>query len=254
MNVLVIGDSCQDVFIYGKCDRLCPDAPVPVFIPQKTKKMGGMAMNVYENLKSLSIDVEILTNKKKVTKTRFVDEKTNQMIIRVDSEKTSVDRIKNIAEINLSDYDAIIISDYNKGYLTHDDIKYICDNHEMVFVDTKKIINENFYNCKFIKINEYEYKNNISQSNFLDTKMKDKLIVTVGSKGTTYKNKIFPVEKVEIKDMVGAGDTFISCLVYKFLLTNNIKESIRFANECSTIVVQQKGVSKIGDFLKIKKL
>ena len=54
--------------------------------------------------------------------------------------------------------------------------------------------------------------------------------------------------------MVGAGDTFISCLVYKFLLTNNIKESIRFANECSTIVVQQKGVSKIGDFLKIKKL
>ena len=51
MKILVIGDSCQDVFIYGKCERLCPDAPVPVFIPLKTKKIGGMAFNVYENIK-----------------------------------------------------------------------------------------------------------------------------------------------------------------------------------------------------------
>ena len=53
--------------------------------------------------------------------------------------------------------------------------------------------------------------------------------------------------------MVGAGDTFISVFTYKFILTNNIVESIRFANECSTIIVQHKGVNKIGDFIKIDK-
>ena len=28
-KILVIGDSCKDVHIYGKCERMCPDAPVP---------------------------------------------------------------------------------------------------------------------------------------------------------------------------------------------------------------------------------
>ena len=80
-------------------------------------------------------------------------------------------------------------------------------------------------------------------------KITDKLIITLGNKGSKHKNKIYPVERVEIKDMVGAGDTFISSLTYKFILTNNINESIRFANECATIVVQQKGVNVIGNFI-----
>ena len=73
----------------------------------------------------------------------------------------------------------------------------------------------------------------------------------MGSKGSKYKNKIYPVEKVEIKDMVGAGDTFITVFTYKFILTNNIIESIRFANECANIIVQHKVVNKIGDFIKL---
>jgi D-beta-D-heptose 7-phosphate kinase/D-beta-D-heptose 1-phosphate adenosyltransferase len=251
MRILVIGDSCQDVFIYGKCDRLCPDAPVPVFIPLKTKKIGGMATNVYENIKSLGVNVDIITNEKKITKTRYVDEKTNQMIIRVDSEKTLSSRVNVLNEIDFEIYDAVIISDYNKGFLEYDDIKFICESHPMVLIDTKKIINESFINCKFIKINEFEYQNNIYLSDLLNEKFKDKLIITLGSNGSKYKNKIYPVEKVEIKDMVGAGDTFISVFTYKFILTNNIVESIRFANECSTIIVQHKGVNKIGDFIKI---
>jgi len=252
MKILVIGDSCQDVFIYGKCERLSPDAPVPVMIPLKTKKMGGMALNVYENVKSLDLDVEIITNKKKITKTRYIDEVSNQQILRVDSEKNGYDRVENLKEINFELYDGIIISDYNKGFLHYDDIEYICNNHGLVFIDTKKIIDEKFINCKFIKINEKEYLDNLKQSDFLNT-IKNKLIITLGSRGSKHKEKIYPVEKVEIKDMVGAGDTFISVFTYKFILTNNIVESIRFANECATIIVQHKGVNKIGDFIKIDK-
>lgn len=252
MKILVIGDSCQDVFIYGKCERLCPDAPVPVLVPYRQKNMGGMALNVFENVKSLGVDVDIITNKKKITKTRYIDDVSNQIILRVDSEKNGYDRIKNLESIDFEKYDAVIISDYNKGFLNYEDIKYICDNHSYVFVDTKKIIDRNFYNCRFIKINEHEYKNNVKQSDFLNT-IENKLIITLGSKGSMYSKRIFPVEKVEIKDMVGAGDTFISVFTYKYILTNNIVESIRFANECATIIVQHKGVNKIGDFIKIDK-
>ena len=46
-KILVIGDSCIDEFIYGKSDRLCPEAPVPIFIPTKIISNGGMALNVF---------------------------------------------------------------------------------------------------------------------------------------------------------------------------------------------------------------
>jgi bifunctional ADP-heptose synthase (sugar kinase/adenylyltransferase) len=248
MKILVIGDSCRDVFIYGKCERLCPEAPVPVLVPTKTKKNGGMALNVYENLKSLGVDVDIITNKEKMDKTRYVDEKTNQIIVRVDSNYSKFERVKNLDKIDFTLYDAVIISDYNKGFLEYDDIKFICSNHEMVFVDTKKIVNDFFENVFILKLNEHEYEYNIKNNNYLD-KLRDKLIITLGARGCKYKNKIYDVEKVEIKDLSGAGDTFISSLVYKYILTNNINQSIRFANQCSTIVVQQKGVNKVGDFL-----
>ncbi len=118
MRILVIGDSCQDVFIYGKCDRLCPDAPVPVFIPLKTKKIGGMATNVYENIKSLGVNVDIITNDKKITKTRYVDEKTNQMIIRVDSEKTLSSRVNVLNEIDFEKdgLSVYFISERNRNF------------------------------------------------------------------------------------------------------------------------------------------
>ena len=85
MKILVIGDSCKDVHIYGKSERLCPDAPVPIFIPLFTKTNRGMAGNVYNNLKSLGMDCDLITNDREITKTRYVEEKTNYIIIRVDS-------------------------------------------------------------------------------------------------------------------------------------------------------------------------
>jgi len=249
-KILIIGDSCEDVYVYGKCDRLCPDAPVPVLIPQKTVKNGGMAMNVYENIKSIYKHVDIITNKKIITKTRYVDEKTNQMLVRIDSEQTSLKRITDLDKLNFDDYSVIIISDYCKGFLEKEDIEYICNNHKNVFIDTKRILGPYCYNAKIIKINEVEYNNNL-KSHIDLAPFHEKLIVTLGNKGCKYKEKIYPVEKVEIKDMTGAGDTFISCLVVKYITEMDIEKSIEFANKCSTMIVQHKGVNKIGNFLQI---
>ena len=46
MKILVNGDSCTDVFVYGQIDRLCPEAPVPIFQSVSQKENGGMARNV----------------------------------------------------------------------------------------------------------------------------------------------------------------------------------------------------------------
>ena len=100
MKVLVVGDSCKDKFIYGECKRICPEAPVPVFNPINRTENGGMAKNVYNNLKSLAPDwnIKLLTNDTKIEKTRLVDIKTNQMLLRVD-ENDQCERISNIKEI-----------------------------------------------------------------------------------------------------------------------------------------------------------
>ena len=67
-------------------------------------------------------------------------------------------------------------------------------------------------------------------------------------------NWVRGVDVVEIKDMTGAGDTFMACLVVKYLQTDNIETAITFANECATTVVQHKGVVKIGDHFKLGSL
>ena len=88
-KVLVIGDSCKDVFQYGKCERLSPEAPVPVFKPTINKSNGGMAVNVYNNLIALGVDCDIITDSG-ITKTRYVDEVSNQMLIRIDENSDQI--------------------------------------------------------------------------------------------------------------------------------------------------------------------
>ena len=48
-----------------------------------------------------------------------------------------------------------------------------------------------------------------------------------------------------IKDISGAGDTFLAGLVVKFIKTDEIKKAIKFAQECTTKVVQKEGVATI---------
>jgi D-beta-D-heptose 7-phosphate kinase/D-beta-D-heptose 1-phosphate adenosyltransferase len=250
MKILVIGDSCKDVFIYGIANRLCPEAPVPVFIPKRKTETGGMAANVYENIESLNVEVDLITNSEPITKTRYVEEKTNHQIIRVDSDASKSKRIEGIEHIPYSDYCAVIISDYNKGFLEYDDIEFICSKHDTVFIDTKKIINEKMLGAKFIKINEHEYENNIAAGQYFK-EFYDKLIVTMSGKGCKYMEKEFNVEEVEVRDNSGAGDSFISALAIEYCRSKDIDKSIVYANECATIAVQHKGVTKVGNHIKI---
>ena len=189
MKVLVIGDSCTDKFVYGVCDRICPEAPVPVFNPTYQKANGGMAKNVFNNLISLAKnwDIDLITNEDEITKTRLVDIKTNQMLLRVD-EDDSCKRIKNDVITKLGDYDAIIISDYNKGFLTESTIKFLVDRYPLSFIDSKKLFNDWINDATFLKINEVEFNRNKKNLK----KYKGNLIVTLGERGVKYKETIIP--------------------------------------------------------------
>ena len=220
-KILVVGDSCMDVYVYGKCLRMCPDAPVPVMVPENTITYPGMAGNVVRNIEALGVAVDTLTNTEQIYKTRYVDSKTNHMFIRVDTGEEHIARVKDLEKINFRAFDAVVISDYCKGFLE------VINN---IFVD----------NISFIKINEGEFakcRGHISQ------KVLDKTIVTIGGAGCIHNGEVFPVQKVDVKDNTGAGDTFLAGLAVKFCQTGDIKKAIEYANKCATYVVQRKGTT-----------
>jgi len=256
MNVLVIGDSCEDIFIYGDIERISPEAPIPVFKPTHTETNGGMAKNVANNVESLDMHIYTVTNGNSIVKKRYVENRSGQMVLRVDEhdycDRIKIKKLQGAMNNKLTSYtltgtigkiDAIIISDYCKGFLEEDDIQFICENNDNVFVDTKKKLGEWIKDADFIKINELEYQKNhevLSENEF-----EEKLIVTLGSKGCRYNGKDFLVKEVPVKDVSGAGDTFIAGLVRGYLDTNNIESAIEFAQKCTTHVVQKHGVATV---------
>lgn len=254
-KVAIIGESCIDEYVYGQCDRVCPEAAALCFKHdnlQTRRRNYGMASNVYNNMMSLNskakIDIFLICCKSKIIKRRFVDNRYNSIIFREDVYDTC-ERI-DLSEHNFGEYDCIVLSDYCKGFLLEEDIIKICEMKNkncLVFIDTKKhVLNISKY-VDFIKINSFEFKQNISDLKKI-TQNCD-LIVTKGGEGATlYRgdNEInFTTEKVHLMDVSGAGDTFLAALVFKFLESNNMEESIIFANKCSSVVVSKFGVEVI---------
>lgn len=231
-KVLLIGDSCEDEYIYGTCNRISPEAPVPVMDYSRLETKSGMAGNVCLNLQSFGMDITFLTNSEKLVKTRFIDKKSNQQILRVDNEE----RLKPLMlPISTLGFDAVVISDYNKGYLTYSKIEEIVSSSSCpVFIDSKKRFLPNKENC-FVKINDLEYSQLDEHCHI------DNLIITKGDEGCYYKNTLYPAQKVNVYDVVGAGDTFLAALVFSYLARGDMDEAIHFANKAAAIVVSQPG-------------
>ena len=244
-NILLIGDNCRDVYQYGYVDRLSPEAPVPVFRFDHETTRPGMAGNVFENLNQFACTVNYLYDQTSV-KTRLIDIRSGQHIVRIDNDVIS-DPIAT-ATNDFHMYDAVVISDYNKGTVSYELIEYIHKYYMgPMFVDTKKTDLARLDGC-FVKINNLEFR----QAKTLPKN----LIVTDGRNGATYQgNQTFPAPEIEVVDTCGAGDTFLAALTFGFLNNdNNIEEAIRFANRAAAITVSHSGVyapsmEEICDFL-----
>ena len=245
MKILIIGDSCDDIFRYGKVNRLAPEAPVPIIIPERETSNPGMAGNVTRNLEVLGAEVAFIHNHSPIKKIRYICSKYNHLLLRVDENDKCEHISHNILEnTKWEEYNAVVISDYCKGFLHEDDIKYISLKHPLTFLDSKKILGNWAHGISFIKINYTEYERN--KDIFLsDNILKNKTIVTRGKYGCDYQNKNYPTKEVPVKDVSGAGDTFLAGLVVEYVKSKNIDLAISFAQECTTIVVQKSGVSTI---------
>lgn len=241
-KILVIGDSCRDVFVYCHAERLAPDLPVPVLRVVEETQNPGMAKNLARNIEAIYSHVTLFTNDnwENITKTRYVHKNTNHTFIRIDSEPT-VPRI-DMSALDLNGYDIVAISDYNKGFLTEENIQTICERHPNVFMDTKKMLGPWAAKAKIIKINNYEFERS---RHALTEDFRDRLIITRGDLGAEYSGKLYPVEKVEVKDSTGAGDSFFAGLLVGYAEEGDIEAAIRFGNAAASKVVQQKGVTII---------
>ena len=245
MVITIIGELCRDVFKYGNVTRLCPEAPVPVLTDVYKEMNWGMAGNVQENLLAHNPDLNInlIHQKNTIRKIRYLDDKTNHMFLRVDEGEDEIDKLVLTPEKveDITNSDLVIVSDYNKGFLTEEVLIQIGKLSKLSIIDTKKTISEDLIDSfTFIKLNEHEYESNKNISD----KNKDKFIITLGMNGAKHDDIVFlsPSPKQTI-DVSGAGDTFTAFFSLKYYETKNISESIKFANQMASIVVSKRGVA-----------
>lgn len=229
MKVLVIGDIIVDRYIYGTASRLSPEAPVPVVEQNSVSDSLGGAGLVYENLKSLGVDVDLYDIEQPCSvKTRvFCD---GHYLTRIDNDThaDSNEVVDSILNQSFDKYDYVILSDYNKGVL--DNCAPIIDHLNSfgcrVIVDPKSYA-DNYSGAWLVKPNHKEYV----ELGF--KKWKHNIIVTHASQPVfanidkvTYNEDI---DSVEVSDVTGAGDCFLAAFVYALTKGYDYAQAIKLA-------------------------
>jgi D-beta-D-heptose 7-phosphate kinase/D-beta-D-heptose 1-phosphate adenosyltransferase len=256
MKILVIGELCVDIFEYGFCNRLNPEAPTPVFVTKRVVSNAGMAGNVAKNLDSLECgDVEFFSQKseEKIAKHRFVEENSNYILLRVDKDGP-VSKIELYPWLidKIREADAVVVSDYDKGFLDQESMSRISREAKLSFLDTKKALSDWASEFSWIKINKKEYENPAHNEEFL-VKHENKIIVTMGGKGARIGKKLYEGTESEVKDVVGAGDSFLASFSAAQVRTGNLEKSINFANLAGSHAVKKKGVSDLSEIKEVFK-
>ena len=227
----MIGDKGSDIYTYGSVDRISPEAPIPVFNPKRQVTKPGMADNVRLNLEALGCEVTFLHGETS-EKERLLDERSRQQIVRIDRDVESNPIV--LSKDTLMGYDAIVISDYTKGTVSYELIEMAIRTKSLVFVDTKKTDLERLQGA-WVKINQQEHNKITSECTGL--------IVTLGSLGAEAKwHDIYTQSSfVEVVDITGAGDTFLSALAYQYLETKDLRQAMTFANKAASVTVRHLG-------------
>lgn len=149
--ILVIGDLMIDHYLWGKCERISPEAPVQIVAIEKETSVLGGAGNVINNLSALGAKVDVISvigndnnanelrslmkdigvrddflivqdHRSTSKKSRIIA--SQQQVVRYDQESTEdistnvQDKILDMFAERISHYDIVLLSDYGKGVLT----------------------------------------------------------------------------------------------------------------------------------------
>lgn len=233
-KLLLVGDASRDIYHYGFCNRISPEAPVPILDFTHTVETFGMAYNVNRNLRVFGNDVDF-SHGEPALKHRYVDLKSGQQIMRLDKDFEQTKFASDFINFH-REYDAVVISDYNKGFLTENCVEKIRNTYSNVpiFVDTKKRDLRIYEGC-IVKINEFEHQNSIN------AQYAKELIVTLGASGAIRGEKRYSAKKVQVHDVTGAGDVFLATLASVFLSSGDLDYAIEKSISLATESVKHSG-------------
>ena len=243
--ILVLGDIIIDKYVYGTSTRLSPEAPVPIVTHQRSVETQGGAGLVYNNLKNLGVDVDLFDyDFPKSTKTRVLCD--GHYVTRIDDDiiADSNDIFDKITAQDWSEYEYVILSDYNKGTLEYakDIIEHFNSFGCKVIVDPKRDCS-NYEGAWLVKPNFTEYTKfnfNTWKGNIITTNADKDVIAKIDDK-----EYIVPVDKVEVSDVTGAGDCFIAGFVYGLTKNYDYKKCVETAIKGSTESVKHVGTYKL---------
>ena len=204
-QILCVGDMILDQYIYGKVERMSPEAPVPILsINEENFQLGGVG-NVARNISSLggkativsligkdfsSKCIEKLIKKEKNLKSDFVvDEgystplkmrflnnftqllRADKEKVRLKSQSSLIKKIKDKIKNQIEHCDAIIVSDYKKGLITKKFIKEIVQlakkNKKIILADPKSKDFKIYEGVDFLTPNQKELSE--ATNNFIDS-------------------------------------------------------------------------------------
>lgn len=281
-KVLVIGDTILDEDVHGKVSRISPEAPVMILDEEKKEFYPGGALNVACNISSLSrkddelgIDyfgfftsdlytqllarnieckgVSFLDPNALMIKTRYVS--NGHQLLRVDNFKkykqSQIQTLYNIfKDVNLDQYDVIVISDYNKGTVSESILSSIfwSNFRGKIFFDFKvrkdgifKFLENK--NC-VIKCNEIESEELHEALEYYST-VDAQIVVTMGSDGYEIGGTKYPslVPASQAVNVTGAGDSFLAGMVVKYLedKKSTLEDQCAFGNQAAGHAVLRKG-------------
>lgn len=230
-KILLLGDSCIDQYVHITLNRTNPEANAPLGTIRQIDNKHGMAANVLEGLLKLGFQVTPRVYGNSV-KTRYLDASTGNQILRVDNDVLA--KPIDLANIDFSKFDAVVISDYNKGYIQEDTILEVVQRTQVpIFLDTKKRNLKDFEGC-IIKINQQEF----DKAHSLPHK---NLVVTHGERGSSSGQAVVYSRKVNVVDTCGAGDAYLVGLVYGLLAESGWISAMRLASSCAEISIMNLG-------------
>lgn len=297
-NILVIGDIIVDHFIWGSVSRISPEAPVPVVDVTHENLLLGGAANVLHNIYAqqgqgvlcgligtdpmgdhlLSLLAELGSpaagivrspNRPTTLKTRIVAQ--SQQVVRFDREKTGEPAPERLADIcrflddNLDKFDAVIVSDYNKGMINMalmDHLRGIRKQGRTIplVVDPKPQHPERFLEASIITPNLHEAERLagmtirseeelLAAASLLQKKFKSQaVLITRGEAGMALYEKGRPLSTIptmakEVYDVTGAGDTVIAILALGLAVGLPAADAAMLANFAAGIVVGKVGTA-----------
>ena len=296
VRVAVVGDVMLDEYLWGDVKRISPEAPVPIHHVKETTYSPGGAANVALNIKCCEGEVELwgrigpdesgqklmscLQQQKvdtqhlhkqaipTIKKTRIVT--SSQQIARIDFEDTHVisdsDADKILKGFQPQSYAAVILSDYNKGFLS----TYLCQQviaqcskkNIPTIVDPKSndfskysgafLITPNFSEaCVALGLSAVEKHDPAKMAKELVKKFDVKnALITLGAGGMVwadYEGKTFflPALAKEVFDVSGAGDTVLAVMALAIAVKDEFPNAMHWANYAAHIVVQKKGTQPV---------